>query len=245
MRDNIAPALEQRVLLRIAAVCAIAGPLVLFASFAPHGDLPTNESSFVGEEAALSYVAAHSSWLLIHVGTIVAGLLWVGAFTALAGTLSTGVASALGRVLVPSAIIGGVFVIFDYGIDGYAFKVLADAWASASGADKTQLQEMAELAIWFLNGTFRSEILIAYGLTVLIAGLAVAYDGRYPVWFGWIAAVAGAIVMVNALLSFAGRGLPEQDFLLFVVTLPIESAWLMALGVMLWRRYPPACSDRD
>jgi hypothetical protein len=81
-----------------------------------------------------------------------------------------------------------VFVIFDYGIDGYAFKVLADAWAAASEPDKAQLQQMAEFAMWFLNGTFRSEILIAYGLTVLIAGVAVACDGWYPVWFGWIGA---------------------------------------------------------
>jgi uncharacterized protein len=42
-------------------------------------------------------VAAHPSWLIAHLGTIVAGLLWVGAFAALAGTLAPGAASAVQR----------------------------------------------------------------------------------------------------------------------------------------------------
>ena len=95
---------------------------------------------------------------------------------------------------------------------------------------------MAETAIWFLNGTFRAEIAFFYGLTVLIAGVAVALDRSYPTLLGAVAVVAGAIVLVNGLTSYAGIGLGNQDFLLFVVTLPIESAWLMALGVAMWRQ---------
>ena len=230
---------EEQLLLRIGAFCATAGPLVLAASFATHGDLPTNERSLVGEAVALRYVANHPTWLLIHAATIVAGLLWVGAFTALAGTLAPGAAGALGHVLVPSAIVGGTFVIFDYGVDGYAFKILADEWAAASGPQQAQLQLMAETAVWFLNGTFRSEILVFYGLTVLLAGLAVALDGRYPVWFGGIAAVAGGVVFVNGILSFAGTSLSPaagEDFLVFVVILPLESLWLLALGILMWQR---------
>lgn len=228
---------EEQLLLRIGAICAISGPLVLLASFVPHGDLPTNEASLVGEAAALRFIADHSTWLVVHLGTIIAGLLWIGAFSALAGTLTPGVARALGRLLVPSAIVGGVFQIFDYGVDGYALKIIADSWAATSGAEQAQLLQMADTALWFLNGTFRSEILIFYGLTVLLAGLAVAYDGRYPVWFGWIATVAGALVAINALFSYAGLSLlPRLDLQVFVVILPIESLWLIVLGVMMWRR---------
>ena len=238
VRERTAEALarQERLLLRIGAICAIAGPLVLAASLAPHGDLPTDDSALVGEAAALRYIAVHPTWLLIHLGTIVAGLLWVGAFTALARTLAPGAAGALGQLLVPSAIVGGVFVVFDYGVDGYALKILADEWATRSGPEQAQLLLMAETALWFLNGTFRSEIVVFYGLTVLLAGLAVAFDGRYPVWFGGIAAVAGAAVLVNGLLSLAGVGLGGQDFLVFVVILPIEALWLLVLGLLMWRR---------
>jgi hypothetical protein len=237
-RERTAEALahQEELLLRIGAICAIAGPLVLAVSFVPHGDLPTNEATLVGEAVALRFIAAHPTWLVIHLGTIMAGLLWVGAFIALAGTLTPGTARALGWLLVPSAIIGGVFVLFDYGVDGYALKLLADTWAAASGAEQAQLLLMADTALWFLNGTFRSEILVFYGLTVLLAGLAVAHDGRYPVWFGRIATIAGAAVLVNAMLSYAGLSLTRLDLQVFVVILPIESLWLLALGVLMWRR---------
>jgi hypothetical protein len=236
MMTSDALAREQRLLMRIASACAILGPLVLAASFVPHGDLPTNESSLLGEEVALRYVADHPSWLIIHLATIVAGILWIGAFAGLAGTLTPGAAGALGRLLVPSAVVGGTFVIFDYGVDGLAFGILADEWAAASGPDQLALQRMAETGIWLLNGTFRSEIVIFYGLTVLIAGLAVVFDGRYPVWFGTTGALAGGAVLVNGLLSYAGVRVLQEDLLLFVVTLPVECVWLLTLGVLMWRR---------
>jgi hypothetical protein len=226
---------QQQVLLRIGAGCAIAGPLVLAASFAPHGDLPTDVST----EAALRFVADHSAWLVVHLLTIVAALIWLGAFTALAHTLSPGVAGAIGRMLAPVAAVGATFVIFDYGIDGYALGVLATEWDAASGAQQVELVQRADTAIWLLNGTFRSEIFIFYGLTVLLAGLGIAFDRRYPTWFGGIGALAGAAVAVVALSSFSGTSLTPiegEDFFLFVTVLPVESAWLLALGVLMWRR---------
>jgi hypothetical protein len=227
---------HQRTLLRIGALCAILGPILLIASLAPHGDLPTDDAKLLGEVAAMRFVADHPLWYVLHLGTMVAGVLWLGAFAALAGTLAPGRASALGHLLVPSAVLGAVFVVFDYGVDGFAFKMLAGAWAAAPPAEQAQLQLMADTAAWFLNGTFRSEIGIFYGLTVLLAGLAVAHDGRYPRWFGRIAALAGGLVLLNALVSLAGIRLTRQDFLLFVTIVPIESIWLVALGVMMWRR---------
>lgn len=225
-------AVQQRILMRIGAVCAIVGPLILLASFAPHGDLPTHVST----EAALRYIVDHPIWLPLHLGNIVAALFAIGAFTALAGTLAPGAAGAIGRMLVPSAIVGGMFTIFDYSVDGYDLWVLAEEWAAAPGPEQTQLVQMTDTVITLLNGTFRSEILVFYGLTFLLAGLAVAFDGRYPAWFGGIAAIAGGAVLLNGLLSFVGASLPRQDFLVFVVIVPIESLWLLILGVLMWRR---------
>ena len=225
-------AVEQRVLLQIGAICAIAGPLLLFASFAAHGDLPAHVST----EAALGYVADHALWPLIHLGTIAAALLAIGAFTALAATLATGVASAIGRLLLPSAIVGGVFVIFDYSVDGYDLWVLAEEWAAASGPQRTDLVQMTDTVITLLNGTFRGEILVFYGLTFLLAGLGVALDGRYPSWFGGLAAVAGGVVLLTGLMSYLGVSLARQDVLVFLVIVPLESLWLLTLGVLMWRR---------
>ena len=232
---------ERQVLLRAGALCAVAAAIVYVAAGAPHGDLPTNEQGLLGETAALRYVAGHALWIPIHLGTVLAGMLWVGALAALAGTLSPGAARAVGRLLVPSAIIGGTFVVLDYALDGYALKVLADQWAAASGAEREALQRMAETGIWLVSGTFHNEVLTFYGLTMLLAGLAVALDGRYPRWLGRAGMAAGALATLNGLLEFAGITLTPLaglglDFLVFAVVIPVELLWLLALGILMWRR---------
>lgn len=234
VREPTAEALaaQQRLLMRIGAACAIAGPLLYFASFAGHGDLPAHIST----AAALRYIADHPIWLPVHLGIIVAALLVIGAFSALASTLSPGVAGAIGRVLAPSAIVGGIFNIFNYSVDGYDLWVLAEEWAAAAEPARPDLVHMTDTVITLLNGTFRAEILILYGLTFFLAGLGVALDGRYPAWFGAIAAIAGGAVLLSGLLSFVDISLPRQDILVFVVIVPLESLWLLILGVLMWRR---------
>lgn len=222
---------EERILLRLGGACAIAGALIFAISFAGHGDLPTH----VSHEAALQFIAERPAWLLMHLGTIIAGMLWVFAFAALAGTLSSGGARAVGHLLVPSAIIGGLFVVFDYALDGYAFKLLADAWAASSGEEQAALSQTFDTMLAIGSGTFRAELLLFYGVTMLLAGLAVTLDGRYPVWFGGIGAAAGAVAMLFGLAGFAGIEF-RADVLVFVAVLPIEGLWLLALGVLMWRR---------
>jgi hypothetical protein len=150
--------------------------------------------------------------------------------------VTPGAASAIGRLLVPSAIVGGMFTIFDYSVDGYDLWVLAARWTAATAAERADEAQMTQTVITLQNGTFRSEMLIFYGLTFLLAGLAVTLDGQYPAWFGGIAALAGGVVLLTALLSFVGVGVPRQDVLVFAVIMPLESLWLLILGVLMWRR---------
>jgi hypothetical protein len=230
---------ERHLLLRIGAVLAIAGPILLILSGIPHGDLPTNEPGLVDEVTALRYVADHQTWLPIHMATVVAGLLWVGAFVALAGTLTPGAARVAGWFLLPSAVVGGVFAAFDYLVDGYALKVLADQWAAASGPEEEAMVRMADTGIWLLTGVAQGEVIVMFGLTFLLAGVAVVLDGRYPRLFGVIGAVAGGAVLLSGLARIAGLDLsPSEgvDFLFFLVIVPVDTVWLLTLGVLMWRR---------
>jgi hypothetical protein len=88
------------------------------------------------------------------------------------------------------------------------------------------------------SGTLRAELLLLYGVTVLLAGLAVALDGPYPAWFGAIGAVAGGVATLVALTGFLGLGF-RIDVLVFVVALPLEGLWLLTLGLLMWRRARP------
>ena len=43
-------------------------------------------------------------------------------------------------------------------------------------------------------------------------------------------------MLVNGLLTFVDLSLPRQDVLVFVLIVPLESLWLLVLGVLMWRR---------
>ena len=231
------PGRAHNALQRIGGACAIGGTLILIASLAFHGDLPTHVST----AAALQFIADHDGWLLAHLGTLVAPLAWLCAFASLADT-ATGDARAAGRLLVPTAVVGATFSILTFSVDGYVFKILADAWAGAAGPEKAALVTMTDTLLKLLNGPFRVEIMVWYGLTFLLAGIVVCLDPRYPTWVGMVGAatggagfVAGLASLAGSTLSLGGIGLP-LDRLVFLLTMPLEGAWMLALGTFMWRR---------
>lgn len=229
---------ERQMLARIGGVCAAGGTAVLIASLAPHGDLPTH----VSLEAAAQFIAQHQTWYVIHLWTLVTPLIWLCAFAALAGMVTDGAARAVGRLLVPCAGIGAAFSILTYSVDGFVFKMVADSWAAASGAERAELLLILNMMLKLLNGPFRVEILVWYGLTFFLAGLVVSLDRRFPRWVGLIGTAAGAAGLASGMVSLAGIelavggiGLP-LDRLVFLVAMPIEGIWMGMLGVLMWRR---------
>jgi hypothetical protein len=102
----------------------------------------------------------------------------------LAGTAVGGRARAVGQLLVPIGVVGATFSVFTFSIDGYVFKILADAWAVASGPEQRELLAMTTTLLKLLNGPFRIEILVWYELTIMLAGIVVCLDARYPTWLG-------------------------------------------------------------
>src|SRR4029453_12230326 len=119
-REFREPALHRPHLLPCAAAaCFIVGTLLLPTCLILHGDLPAD----VSMEAALSYIVA-KPWYALHLGMMLSDLLWIAGFVALAATLRTGRANDLAPWLLAAALIGGVFALFDYAVDGYAFGSL-------------------------------------------------------------------------------------------------------------------------
>ncbi|MGH2723347.1 MAG: hypothetical protein ACRDI0_03625 [Actinomycetota bacterium] len=120
-------------------------------------------------------------------------------------------------------------------IDGYATKAVADAWSAASGADQASLlaagTAVAEVG-WAL---FMVLVLTVLGITPILFGWAVAVSGRYPALLGWPIAVVGAGSVVASVIGLAG-GPSAAFFLVFVVTSALATLWVLAIGIVLWRR---------
>jgi hypothetical protein len=221
-----------RGLMRASGVCFILGTLLLAICLIVHGDLPAD----VSMEAALGYIVTTPSWFALHLGMMTADLLWIAGFVGVAVSLRERDprASAIAPWLLAGVLIGGLFSLFDYAVDGYAFGSLARDWAAATGERRADLLLMAETGMRLLYGTARAEIVTFYGLTFLLAGLGLMFDRRIPSWYGTIGALAGGAVVVLGSAALGGASL-APDKLVFVGIIPIEGGWLLVLAAQLWR----------
>jgi hypothetical protein len=229
---------REQTFLRIGAVCAILGAVVSVAAGIGFGNI-TNE---LGTEAVLRYISSRPAWYwpTVQLGFILGALLWVGALAALAGSLTRGAGRALGQLGTASVIMGATMHVVDSSISGFGLAHLADAWAVATGSEKSILLHNGETLLMILGGTWAGVLVLFHGLPFVLFGLAVALDRNYPAWLGWFGFVGGLGSLFIGIMVFLVLDLvPESLFIVFAL---VVSVWMVAMGVLMWRR---AATTRD
>jgi hypothetical protein len=194
----------------------------------------TNE---LGTEAVLRYLASRPAWYwpTVHLGFIFGALLWVAALTALAGSLTRGAGWALGRWGAASVIMGATIHVVDSSINGFGLTALAHAWAVAPVVSEQASLLLARSALlWILGGTWASVLSFFHGVPFVFFGLAVVLDRSYPTWLGWFGLIGGLGSLLCGVTMFLGVGLAPEG--LFIVFALIVSLWMVAMGVLMWRR---------
>jgi hypothetical protein len=226
-------------ILRLGACLAILGAIGYLTGLLWHRDLPEETV-----EIALNHIAQRPEWQFIHLLSIIAVLLWLGAFSALAHTLSGAMSRFVGRLAVSALTVGVAVFIVDYSIDGYRLKHVADAWAAAEGAQQAEHRLVAEALFGVLGGTFRSFIAWMYGLPFLLLGIAIVNDREYPRWVGWVPIVAGFGAVVAGTTLFLDIDLVPFPVLFAGFVIPLN-LWLGLSGVLMWRNAESAVAQRS
>jgi hypothetical protein len=223
----------RRIVLRTGAVCAIVGPLLAIIVNIAH---PRPSTSNVGKHEEFAHVAAHSgNWVLIHVGLIVAFVLFVGGLVTLSYSLEDGRAAWLSRPALAAALVGGAISLVQTSIDLAARQTALD-WVHAPSAEKADALRVAG-AVEDLDFLLLSvELMVFFGLAFLLYGVAVTASEQYSSRLGWVAVAVGVGGLgVGLAQAFHGRA-----SLVTLVGIPIvagvASVWLLVIGVLLWGR---------
>jgi hypothetical protein len=162
---------------------------------------------------------------------IFGALLWMAALVALATTLTDGVAWALARLAVVTAIVGVTLHAVDGTLNAVVLEGLARTWAVAPAGERAALVQDGDLVRRMLDGTWASVITLYHGLPFVLAGLAVALSRRYPAWLGWIGVIGGAgSLLIGIAMLF---GVQTQLAVPFAVVL---SFFMVVLGWLLWEQ---------
>lgn len=223
-------ALRQKPVLELGGMLAVLGGLGYFGLLLVHGDLPDQTT-----ETALSHIAGRPEWPLLKVLLITAVMSSAGAFVALASSLTHGTSPLLGRMAAGAFLIGAALVAVEYSILGYEMKQIADAWRTASGADRERYELVADALFGVSGGLFVSFIAWLFGLPFLLMGLAIAFGRGYPRWMGWFAIAGGAGAWAGGVTAFLRLELVPIPVLYGAFIVPLN-LWLAAMGVLMWRR---------
>lgn len=216
---------------KIGSVCAITGSLGAAVGNLLHPVTPRHDPVGV-----VRVIAESDAWTLIHVVIVLGVILMFLGLVAIGDTIRGGVAEALARLGVYAAAVGTALGLATVILDGVGAKQLADQWAVAPESTKAvalRLVNMNETLNFALAGLFN---LSFAGVPFILLGLAVALNGVYPRWLGWLAAFAGLGSLAAGLVQ-AFTGEPTVASLILTIIGPtIISLWVFIMGVLVARQ---------
>jgi hypothetical protein len=161
-------------------------------------------------------------------------MLWVGAFTALSSWLSNSASGLLARTATAILLIGAAVVVVEYSILGYEVKRVADAWHTASGAERAHFELLAEVMFGISGGLFLSFIAWLLGLPYVLIGLAIVVGRTFPRWMGWLAVVGGSGALLGGTTRFLGLDLVPVQAVYGAFIVPL-TLWLTGMGALMYR----------
>src|SRR3989442_2046022 len=223
--------MPERTLTRIGAAAAVLGAVLglVVNVLHPRVNDPANTKAF------LRQVAESTIWVGDHVGIIFAVLLVTGGLVAVYRSITSGPGAAWARLGFAAALVSAGLGFVTFAVEGIAIKRVAVAWASAPRGEKAVAFRVADALVqiqWALSSVW---ILIFFGVTFILYGVAVVLSDVYPKWLGWVAVGGG---LGSSLLGLH-IGYHGASSLVFNILFPIFSilltAWLFMMGGLLWR----------
>jgi hypothetical protein len=214
----------------IGAACAMGGSgLLLLGTFLhPMGADPHQSV------AAFTEYAADPLWVASHLTQLAGIALMIAALLILAKQLEAGSSDMWSRLGAAGAIASLAVAAALQAVDGIALKVMVDAWAAASAAQKEITFQVA-FAVRQVEVGLASMFSLLMGLTVTVYGLALVAGRTYPKWMGGLAIIGGVPTAVGGVVM-AHTGFSGMAMAINMVASPILLAWMLALGVLMWRR---------
>ena len=226
--------------LRPGAIAAIAGGLLTLAGNVLHPREPGQLES----AANLFSVVAHSStWVSVHTLLTFSLVVLLLGFRTLTRSISRERGAPWAGFGLSVATLGTVFGVALMLTEATAVVAAADRWALASGQEK-ELALSAGSAVFELSLTFSvGGMLLLFGLTPLLYGIAILVGRDYPAWLGWAGALFGSASVAGAIVQLLAGDPAPAFYVLFPVAAIGTTVWISWLGVLMLHRTQATNAD--
>ncbi len=128
-------------------------------------------------------------------------------------------------------------------VDGIALKVMVDTWVGAPDNEKPMLFQGA-FAVRQIEIGLASLVSVWFGLTVVVYGIALVVDRRFPTWLG-VLGIAVGIPLLVAGVVMAHTGFSSVAMAVSMPSSMFLLVWMISVGIFMWPKPPPvAVSSR-
>jgi hypothetical protein len=215
--------------MKVGAVCAIGGSVLLFAGTYLH---PMEADPNDAVEAFTEY-AANELWIASHLMQLTGFTLIVAALLCLARRLEATSGAMWSRLAAGGAVASLAVATALQGVDGVALKAMVDNWAAAPATQKESAL-YAAFAVRQVELGLASTASLLFGLTVIAYGLALLRAGLYPVWICGFAILPG-LGSALAGVVMAHSGFSELGMTISMAASSLLLLWMLGIGVWMWQ----------
>lgn len=217
----------------LASGLLLVGGLLALAGNALHPHAPDPDPA-----ATIAALATDAAWPWIHLAIMGGILLIIGGLAVLARELTTGPAEPLARIAVVALVIGGAVVTVSTSVDGFGLKALALAAEAAPASEAASAIRAAMAADAMGFGIWSMGMLVLFGAGFGCFALALAAGRLLPLWYAALALAGALLSGMAAVLQIAEGGETQAAETIFLVGSMLLTAWVLVLGVRLWRGLP-------
>ena len=224
--------MEEKLMMRIGAIAGIVGAVVFAAANMLH---PRSDDIEVYAEQ-IKEVAGSDIWitdhLLLFVGAVLIGVFLI----ALQRTMLDGLPGVLSRLGYFGTVVSTAVITVLVSLDGIASKAIHDAWAAAPESEKAVALRIAEGMEEIDVGVFSAWIILFFGATFIVYGLAVALSNVFPKWLGWTATALGTIsLVVGFYQAYDGLSVFVTNYA-FSSSATLLTVWVLVMAVLMARK---------
>lgn len=224
--------MDDKYMMRIGAAAGVIGAIVFIAANMLHA----RSANIEVYAEQIKAVAGSDIWITDHLLLFVGAVLISVFLIALHRTMLDGLPGALSRLGYYGTLASTAVIAVLVGVDGIASKAIHNAWAVAPASEKAVALRIAVAIEEIDVGIFSAWIILFFGATFIVFGLAVAMSSNFPKWLGWVAAVLGLIsLVVGFYQAYDGLSVITTNYV-FSVTASLITIWVLIMAILMGRK---------
>ncbi len=221
---------------RIGAIGAMSGAVLLVVGTYLH---PSKADPNDAARAFAEY-AADQLWVATHLIQFLGVVLMVGALVLLSRRMANGLAAHWAHLGMAGAIGSLAVTTALQAVDGVALKVMVDTWAAAPKDEQAMLFQAA-FAVRQVEVGLASLTSVLFGVTVVVYGIALVVDRRFPKWLG-VLGIAGGVPLLVAGALVAHTGFSGVAMAISMPSSMLLLVWMISVGMSMWPKHHPKAS---